>query len=192
MPDPSEAPTLPPCPWRYRETWCLRRMSETARGADGSPLPVGEAEQAMPLSTAEIVRRCTKMGLSVEDALCRRLSGPDCADAPGLPRYDDERGTLSFDGQVIRQFHRKAEHQRPILQAFQDTGWPRRLENVLARLMPWDSPRRLSDAVTELNEQQTTKRIHFWVERGTHAVHWEPIDEATGRQHGPANRCGGC
>jgi hypothetical protein len=119
-----------------------------------------------------------------------------CPYAPGQPYYDSLRREFGLRGQrgergeVLLRFHREAENQIAILQSFENAGWPDRIENAMGPHMLWDAQHGVSDAVGELNEHQ--ERVHFWVERGTQAVHWEPIDEDPAHEPGPANPHSGC
>ncbi len=132
----------------------------------------------MPLTDADLRAHCAKRGLRLADAVCQRAGGLKC---PYRPCYDSLRRELSVPGRVVREFHRDAENQIAILEAFEKAGWPPRIENVFPRPMPWEVVRhRLSNAVSELNEKQ--KKIRFSVERGTQAVLWELTDEDPGRQ----------
>lgn len=85
---------------------------------------------------------------------------------------------LKIGGMVIRRFYRLAPNQMAILGAFQAQGWPPEVDNALGQDMAKDVRHRLSDAVAALNKHQTPKLIHFWVEKGTQAVHWEHVGEA--------------
>ena len=103
----------------------------------------------------------------------------------GFPRQASALGPsfegreLKIGGMVIRRFYRLAPNQMAILGAFQGrrVGHPR-------STTPWGRTwlrtfrHRLSDAVAALNKHQTPKLIHFWVEKGTQAVHWEHVGEA--------------
>ncbi len=115
------------------------------------------------------------------DVLCRRVNGPDCPFEEDTPRFDPVRRTFSYAGRVLRQFRKKAENQEKILQAFEIAGWPRRIENPFGRSNLWDPQHRLSNTVSNLKRhQKPAKRVRFWVEKGTQAVCWEPIDEDSG------------
>lgn len=53
--------------------------------------------------------------------------------APGRPNWNRERGELTFDGEVVRQIARvnQARNIVLILDAFQEEGWPRRIDDPL-------------------------------------------------------------
>lgn len=186
MPDPSAA-TLRPCMWRFLDVWCFRRMDDAWHGSEGSTeTRTGHARQEMPLTKAAI--RCTWLtpGRQEADVLCPRVNGLSCPYALGPPDYKSTIRKLFVRGLKVLEFHRDAENQIAILEAFQAAGWPRRIENIFRRPLPCDDVRhRLSDAVRELNRRQNPQRIHFWVERGTQAVLWEFTDRPVGgkRRH---------
>ncbi len=133
----------------------------------------GEVGPERPLSKAEIVERIEKSGRCAKDLRCRALEG---LDRPHCPCCCWWRRELSLAGKVLRQFHRKAENQIAILEAFQEAGWPERIESPFRSPMPYDPKHRTSDAVGELNEHQNSEWGQFSVERGTQAVLWELPD----------------
>ena len=177
-----------PCRWRHLEVWCLRRMRDPAYGAENNiPLGDRDAGQAMPLTNAGVLAHCARTGRNLADVFCRRVNGLECRYDRKTPSYDPVRRTFSFRGEVLRQFRDQAENEEPILQAFEKAGWPARIENPLPRAMLCHTRHALSDAVRNLSRHQSpTKRIRFWVERGTQTVCWEPISEDAGHEPGPA------
>jgi hypothetical protein len=163
------------------DIWCSKRINNPRHGAEADRLPgAGEAGQEMPLTNADILAHCAKRGLPVAEVLCRRVNGLDCPNGTGTPHYDATRRVLSLQGVKLLQFDRGPGNQIAILEALQDAGWPDRIENPLGPHRVWDAKHDVSDAVGELNERQN--RIHFWVERGTRAVHWALIDDDSGCQ----------
>ena len=179
MSDHRVTPVLP-CQSRRLDVWCLRSLNDRRHGAERNRLPGGDARREMPLTNADILDHCAKRGIPVADVLCQRVNGLNCRHALETPRYNPSSRELLVCGEVVLQFLRNAENQIPILEAIEAAGWPRRIEGVLGRSMPWDAKHKLSDAVGELNAHQ--KRIHFSVEKGTQAVLWEFRDEDPDRQ----------
>ena len=87
--------------------------------------------------------------------------------------YNSWSRTLWVHGVAVREFHRDADNQAPVLEALQDAGWPPKLYSVFRGNLLLEPKHRLSDTIRELNKHQTPKKaIRFSVERGTQAVLW--------------------
>ena len=104
---------------------------------------------------------------------------------PGLPIYspapmwDTERNTLYFDGRIVKQFTWGATNQTIILSAFQEEGWPARIDDPLIPIASVHSKRRLSDTIKCLNRKQQNKLLQFRGDGTGQGVVWE---SATRRQ----------
>ena len=92
---------------------------------------------------------------------------------PQLPIWDIARRILAFQDQIVKQFKCQAVNQEVILSAFQEDGWPPRIDDPLAPLPILDEKRRLSDAVKALNRKQRHKLIHFRGDGTGQGVVWE-------------------
>jgi hypothetical protein len=77
------------------------------------------------------------------------------------PHWDFERQVLLFRDQVIKRFKWHAANQEAILSAFQEEGWPARIDDPLVPLPAIDSKRRLSDAIKCLNRKRLNPVIRF-------------------------------
>src|SRR5688572_24855803 len=56
---------------------------------------------------------------------------PNCADDAGKPQWYADRGTLEFQGRLVRRVDRQARNVRAVLAAFQESGWPARIDDPL-------------------------------------------------------------
>ncbi len=100
--------TLPRCPWRHLDVWCLHRMNH---GAESVMLPgEGEAAREMPLTNADVLAHCAKTGRRPADVLCRTVQGLDCPIERETPGYDSLRHMLLLGG-ALRRFLPAAENQ---------------------------------------------------------------------------------
>jgi hypothetical protein len=72
------------------------------------------------------------------------------------PRWDADRRSLHFGDRELKRYRRPAPNQEQILAAFEEEGWPRRIDDPL-------EPGKLKDTLEDLNEtiKKETIRQHF-------------------------------
>jgi hypothetical protein len=99
-----------------------------------------------------------------------------------VPTWDVERRILSFEGQVVKQFKVHAGNQVVVLSAFQENGWPARIDDPLVPIETLDIKRRLHDTIKCLNRSQKSQRIHFRGDGTGEGVAWEPVASTRSRQ----------
>jgi hypothetical protein len=88
------------------------------------------------------------------------------------PIWDRDRGELRFGRVVVKRFTQPASSQEAILSAFEEEGWPERIDDPLSPSPDQDAPSRLRSAVNNLNRGRRPSPIRFGVcGRGT-AVFW--------------------
>ena len=97
----------------------------------------------------------------------------DSSGALQTPTWDSQRHTLQFHGQIVKQFKWHATNQELILSAFQEDGWPVRVDDPLTPAPTLDIKRRLSDAIKCLNRNQVNQLLHFRGDGTGQAVVWE-------------------
>jgi hypothetical protein len=102
-------------------------------------------------------------------SLRRAIGEPIDAARPTIPMWDAELGELRLNGQLVRRFAGRAKNLRAILSAFQEQGWPLRIDSPLSGGV--DS-RRLREAVRSLNEG--LKAIRFRCDGKSSGILWEP------------------
>src|SRR5437870_3320906 len=93
--------------------------------------------------------------VATQTALRRRRQTPD-----DMPSWNAETGVLTFRGLVVKRFTQEARLQRLILAAFEELGWPSRIDDPL----PGDARRqreRLHNAIKRLNLCQVNHLIRF-------------------------------
>ncbi len=96
-------------------------------------------------------------------------------DVSQVPTWDFARRLLAFNDQVVKQFKRKAVNQELILSAFQEEGWPTRIDDPLTPQPTIDEKRRLADAIKSLNRNQLTNHIRFHGDGSGQAIIWEKL-----------------
>ena len=97
---------------------------------------------------------------SDSDSEERSKTTPDAAPYPG-PCWDRKRRELSMGDVVVKRFRWPAENQEQILDAFQEEGWPSRIDDPLIRDEKVCPKRRLHDTLKCLNRKQISEVIKF-------------------------------
>lgn len=75
--------------------------------------------------------------------------------------WDADTRRLCVNGQVVKRFKWPAANQEIVLNAFQEEGWPERIDDPLPPQPDQNPKRRLSDTIKCLNRKQTNHLIHF-------------------------------
>lgn len=94
-------------------------------------------------------------------------------DACSAPRWDSARRTLSWGGMVVKEFKRRAINQEVVLSAFQEDGWPARIDDPLAPQPSMDRKRRLNHTIKCLNHRRIRALIRFRGDGTGQGVVWE-------------------
>lgn len=95
---------------------------------------------------------------------------------PSVPTWDPERRELRVNAMTVKRFKWKASNQEPILAAFEEDGWPHRIDDPLPPHSEQDSKRRLSDTIKCLNRKQINRLIRFRGDGTGEGVTWELIE----------------
>jgi hypothetical protein len=100
----------------------------------------------------------TEIGADV----ARLLESGECSHPRKVPHYDRVRRELWLGTQLIKRFRQPAPDQETILSAFQELGWPPRIDDPLPRRPGRQSQKlRLRDAIKRLNHHQHLPLIRF-------------------------------
>lgn len=104
-----------------------------------------------------------------------RTNGRACRETP---TWDKDRHELRVSGKLVKHFRWPAANQETILAAFDEEGWPARIDDPLPPLPEQDSKRRLHDAIKCLNKNQQHQLIHFHGDGTGEGITWKlSIDE---------------
>jgi hypothetical protein len=108
-----------------------------------------------------------------------RTEAPSGANGHGdeKPVWDAELSTLSWRGEVIRQFRAPARNQIDLIEAFQRENWPRTIPNPLRDDQGKLDPRKLDKAVADMNKNLKKLRrptILFRRDGTGEGVNWGP------------------
>jgi hypothetical protein len=94
---------------------------------------------------------------------------------PAVPVWDCDRQELRLGRAVVKRFKVPAPNQEVILAAFQEEGWPVRIDDPLTPLPGQDAKRRLHETITSLNRNQKCCLLSFHGDGSGEGVLWEPL-----------------
>jgi hypothetical protein len=86
---------------------------------------------------------------------------PQEGGAPVRPVWDGERRELRIGDVVVKRFKQPAANQERVLAAFEEEGWPPRIDDPLPPLQEQDGRARLHATISNLNRGQGPGRIVF-------------------------------
>jgi len=92
------------------------------------------------------------------------------------PRWDPERQELCVGGMVVKQFKVPAANQERILAAFEEDGWPIRIDDPLPPGSDQDPKRRLHDTINSLNRNQKRHLLRFIGDGTGQGIRWELVE----------------
>jgi hypothetical protein len=91
-----------------------------------------------------------------------------------IPFWDSERRELRVGDIVAKRFRQPARNQEIVLAAFQEEGWPPRIDNPLPGNGDTSEQDRLHDAVRRLN-QQANRMIRFECDGRSEGIVWSLV-----------------
>ncbi|REJ67841.1 MAG: hypothetical protein DWQ31_10140 [Planctomycetota bacterium] len=97
-------------------------------------------------------------------------------DDEAVPFWDQDRRELRLMGALIKQFRLPSPNQETVLQAFEEEGWPTRVDDPLPPVSDIDPKRRLHDTIKSLNRHQKAKRIRFMGDGRGEGILWESLE----------------
>ncbi len=92
------------------------------------------------------------------------------------PYWDCERHEFRMGNLIVKRFNLSSPNQEMILMAFQEEGWPPRVDDPLPPDQDCDPKQRLRDTIESLNRHQRRPVVQFKSDTTGHGVLWEPID----------------
>ncbi len=95
----------------------------------------------------------------------------------GTPYWDAAVRELWYRHRLVKHFRREAPNQEHLLDAFQELGWPLRMDDPLPRHPDVDARDRLRETIKSLNRCQEPPVIHFEVEVTGRGVRWRVVAE---------------
>src|SRR5581483_11103996 len=92
------------------------------------------------------------------------------------PCWDAEARMLWWQRELIKQYHHEAANQRCVLSAFEEQGWPARIDDALPREAGVAPKARLRETVKSLNRDQLRRRVIFHADGTGMGIYWEPAE----------------
>jgi len=89
------------------------------------------------------------------------------------PRWDAAGRTLYFGAVVVKAFRRRAPMAEILLQAFEEQGWPPRIDDPLPPLAGRRESVRLRREIYALNRRLTARLIKFGMDGTGQGIRWE-------------------
>lgn len=102
---------------------------------------------------------------------CRIVSAEDVLH----PKWDDQRRQLRVAAEVVKEFKLPSPNQETVLMAFEEEGWPPRIDDPLPPLAQLDPRRRLHDTIKALNRKQKSALLRFMGDGSGEGIRWEFI-----------------
>lgn len=93
-----------------------------------------------------------------------------------VPRWDSDLREFQYGGSIVKRFRTPSPNQETILAAFEEEGWPTRIDDPLPGAPEIDPKQRLHDTIKSLNRNQLDRRVRFRGDGTGEGVRWEPID----------------
>ena len=117
----------------------------------------------------------TGLKWQLDQAPRRPLGFDQVAPAAATPVWDDQRHELRLGGTLVKRFKWRAANQEAVLAAFQEEGWPPRIDDPLSPVPDTDPKRRLSDAIKCLNRKQANSLLRFSGDGTGEGILWEVV-----------------
>lgn len=120
----------------------------------------------------------TPLGESVCIEALRAMRKHLCDGPPAIPRWDPLKREFSYGGKLLKRFRRSAPNQERLLAAFEESGWPQRIDDPLpvdAEIVP---AQRLHDTIKQLNRTLVEPLLHFHGDGTGRGVCWRPTRTA--------------
>jgi hypothetical protein len=113
------------------------------------------------------------------DFLPRVLNVQEDNDAAGQqPHWDPALRVLRLGGTVIKRLNRAAPNQEAILSAFQEEGWPARIDDPIPPKDDLVAKCRLRDAIRWLNRNLEPRLLRFYGDGSGEGICWELLASA--------------
>jgi hypothetical protein len=94
---------------------------------------------------------------------------------PRLPAWDRDRHEFRFEGRLVKAFKLPSPNQETVLMAFEEEGWPPRIDDPLPPAPAIDPKRRLHDTIKSLNRKQRHRLVRFMGDGTGEGIRWEVI-----------------
>jgi hypothetical protein len=124
--------------------------------------------------------RHDEQNLAAPASLCPTIPFSLAASSPSsaeIPHWDPELRVLRFGGAVVKRFRQPSPNQEALLAAFEESGWPERIDDPLH---PHGEPapkQRLHFTIWRLNRHQEQNLIRFLGDGTGEGISWARVTE---------------
>ncbi len=108
------------------------------------------------------------------------------AEVSARPRWDRATRVLSLGSSVVKRFRMRARNQETIVAAFEEEGWPHRIDDPLPPREDLEPKYRLHFTIQSLNEGQPVHLIRFFGDGTGEGVCWELCEAISHLSYAPA------
>jgi hypothetical protein len=136
--------------------------SDFARTVRGETLPTTSTAVAAALTSTDNGRTAFGPWLTI-------ATEPEVL----VPKWDRDRQELRIGSIVIKRFKVPAANQEAILAAFEEEGWPTRIDDPLPPHREQAPKRRLQETIKSLNRNQKRSLLRFLGDGSGQGVRWE-------------------
>src|SRR5262245_37610918 len=77
------------------------------------------------------------------------------------PRWDAALHELWFCNLLVKRYRQKADNQKAVLAAFEEQGWPKKIDDPIPGKRGFSAEKRLADTVAALNKHQISPCLKF-------------------------------
>jgi hypothetical protein len=92
------------------------------------------------------------------------------------PVWEAKTGELWWKGKCIKCYRNDAANQRQVLDAFEEQGWPSRIDDPLPREPGVNAKDRLRETIKGLNRSQSPRQLWFRGDGTALGIRWEPVE----------------
>jgi hypothetical protein len=131
-------------------------------GAEASPYLPSQPEQGVEVATSLRLWRAATLDTAV-------------------PNWDRETRTFIVGEYLVKRFRVPSPNQEAVLDAFQEEGWPRSVDDPLSPVPDQQPKRRLRDTIKCLNMNQANRAIRFRGDGTGQRVSWELLIDSAGK-----------
>lgn len=162
--------------WLFYQNYVEHRC-EVTQPSDGRRTFAPDTNLRIDDSTCVIL---TTIGVRTARNICERqqLAVAQPLEIIETPDWDDVRHELRWGGLVVKQFRTPSKNQQTILRAFEEDGWPPRIDDPLPQVPEIDPKRRLGDTIKSLNRKQQHPLLRFRGDGSGSGVRWELASSA--------------
>ena len=93
---------------------------------------------------------------------------------------------LSIGGRIVKQFRVPGQNQEAILMAFEEEGWPHRIDDPLPYSAGVKAKYRLHFTIGRLNQSVKQRLIRFFGDGTGEGICWKTVETAADILAGPA------